>query len=70
MKKKPIKGEMRVRTYDVFSRALEEGIAYGYHRAHKHTDKPDEEAMKEAIHQAVTNAVCEYFNFGDDYDEE
>ena len=60
-----VTGGMRVRAYEVFRRAVEEGVAYGWHRAHKHTDTPNEEHVKDEIVTRVLNEVCEYFDFGD-----
>lgn len=57
---------MRVRTYEVFRRAVEEGVEYGWRRAHKHTDTPAPEHMKEQLINEVLNAVCECFTFDDD----
>jgi hypothetical protein len=34
-------------------------------RAHKHTDEPDEAALKDEILQGILNEVCEYFDFED-----
>jgi len=67
-KKKVVKGEMRARTYVVLRAAVEDGVAYGYNRAFKHTDTPDEHDVKEAIVQAVLNECCEWFRF-DEEDE-
>lgn len=57
---------MKVRTYEVLSRAIEEGVSYGWHRAHKHTDKPDGDAVIEQIRQAVMNEICEVFEFSEE----
>jgi hypothetical protein len=65
-KKRDVTGRMRVRTYDVFQRAVEEGIEWGWRRAHKHTDSPSEDTIKDEILQGVLNAVCEYFDFDDE----
>lgn len=54
---------MHVRTYDVFRRAVEEGVDYGWMRAHKHTDTPDADAVKDHIVQAILSDVCEVFEF-------
>ena len=61
-----IAGGMRVRAYDVLRRAIEEGIEYGWRRAHKHTDTPDDEAIKEQILTGILNEVSEYFDFDDE----
>jgi hypothetical protein len=59
------KGGMRVKVYDVLERAVVDGVAYGYRRAHKYTDKPDEEYLKEAIERAVMSSICDWFDFDD-----
>lgn len=53
----------RVRSYEVFTRALETGIATGLRRAHKHTDAPTEEVVAEAVYNAVLSEVCDVFDF-------
>lgn len=68
-KRRPITGGMRVRAYDVLSRAVEDGVAYGWHRAHKHTDAPGEDAIKEQILQSVLSEICEVFAFDDEVQE-
>lgn len=61
--KRPIRGGLEVRAYPVLCRAVEEGVAYGWRRAHKHIDTPDAETIKEQIVSAVLNEVCQYFDF-------
>jgi hypothetical protein len=39
--KRPVQGGMNVRAYPVLCRAVEEGVRYGWRRAHKHTNTPD-----------------------------
>ena len=46
--------------------ALNEGISYGYRRAHKHVENPTEGAIIEAIEDAVMSAITDYFTFEDD----
>lgn len=58
-----VRGSVRVRAWDVMSRAVEEGVAYGWNRAHKHTSTPDADAVRDAIEQAVMNAISESFDF-------
>lgn len=63
-KKKPkVESKVRVNAWNVMTRAIEEGIDYGWNRAHKHTDKPTEDEFKSAIYNAVTSAISEYFEF-------
>ncbi|MFZ5786066.1 MAG: hypothetical protein ACOY3Y_06460 [Acidobacteriota bacterium] len=56
---------MRVRAYGVLRRAIEEGLEYGWRRAHKHADKPDEASLKDEVLQGIMNEVCEVFDFDD-----
>ena len=58
--------KLKLKTYDIISRAVEEGIAYGYNRAYKHTDQPDESYLKEQISIAVMGALTDVIIF-DDY---
>lgn len=61
-----VAGGMRVRAYEVLSRAVEGGVEYGWRRAHKHTETPGEDAIKEQVIQAVLSEVCEWFAFDDE----
>ncbi|WP_437605151.1 hypothetical protein WMF20_28720 [Sorangium sp. So ce834] len=64
--KRSVRGGMKVRAYDVLRREAEEGATYGWRRAHKHTDTPEENAIVDQIIQGVLNEVCEYFDFDDE----
>jgi hypothetical protein len=66
MTKRKVTGSVRVRAYDVLHRAVEDGVAYGYRRAHKYSDKPEPEAVKEAIELAIMSEICEWFDFDTD----
>ena len=57
------KPQIQVKVYPVLERAVDAGVNYGYRRAHKHTDKPSEETIKEAICQQVMNELCEALEF-------
>lgn len=56
---------MRPNEYLVLSECVEDGINLGYTRAHKHTDTPTEQQIKEAIEQSVMTEICQYFYFED-----
>jgi hypothetical protein len=56
-----VRGGMKVRTYRVLCRAVEEGVTYSWRRAHKHLDAPDAETVEEQIVTTVLNEVCQYF---------
>ena len=64
MKRLP-SGDLRLRTYSILSNAVERGIDYGYRRAHKHTDAPDEFTVTDAIHTAVMDAISDVIEFPD-----
>jgi hypothetical protein len=64
--KRRVRGGMKIRPYPVLCRAVEEGVAYGWQRAHKHVDAPDAETIEEQIVTAVLNEICQYFDFDDD----
>lgn len=53
--------------YAILTTAIDTGINYGWNRAHKHTDTPDEADVKEAIYNAVVSELCEVVNFNDDH---
>ena len=61
--KQKVCGGLNLRAYPVLSRAIEEGVAYGWRCAHKHTEAPDEEAIRDHIVTAVLDEICEYFDF-------
>jgi hypothetical protein len=62
---------MKPKTYPILVDAVENGVKYGYHRAHKHNDNPDQDQITDAIISAVINEICEWFEFDDirEYDE-
>ena len=57
---------MKARSYDILSRAIEEGVARGIRRAFKHTDSPSREFIMECVEHTVMNDICEVFSFDDD----
>lgn len=50
---------LRIDAHAVVVRAVEEGIAYGLRRAHKHTDKPTHDQLQLELEAAVMNALSE-----------
>lgn len=53
---------LRPKTWEVLTMAVEEGVALGYHRAHKHVDQPDEQQLRQAIEEAVMGCIAEWFD--------
>jgi hypothetical protein len=54
---------MRARDYEILRRAVEEGIARGWTRAHKHTETPTPEEVQDMIESAILDEICEWFEF-------
>jgi hypothetical protein len=55
--------DMQPKSYVILERAVEEGIERGWNRAHKYVDNPDENAIRQAIGEAVMGNICEVFSF-------
>jgi len=47
----------------ILERCIDEGLEYGYNRAHKHTDAPSKVVMLEEIERAVWLEIGTYFRF-------
>ena len=54
---------MKPKIYNILSDAIEDGIRYGYQRAHKHTDDPDRAVIENEIHNAIMGQIFQYFDF-------
>lgn len=54
---------MELKFYEIIEKALEEGIAYGFRRAYKHSDSPSEEILKEYILHAMMTSLDEIIQF-------
>ena len=63
MTRASLSASVRVRAYSVVARAVEEGVAAGWSRAHKHTDSPEPETIRQEIDTAVMNALCDVLDF-------
>lgn len=59
---------LKPKTYPILLQAVEEGVLYGYNKAHKHVDKPDEILLVECIVKATMESVLEWFDI-DDFDQ-
>lgn len=54
---------VRVKTYALLSECVTRGIDRGIARAHKHTETPSAEHLREQIENAVLAEICEWFEF-------
>lgn len=57
---------MRANTRAILERCIEDGIAHGYRRAHKHVEKPSEGYTVDAISAAIWLEIDTYFDFEND----
>jgi hypothetical protein len=55
--------ELRVNVYKILNDCVEQGIEAGYIRAHKHTDTPSEELIKQEIERYIMLNISENFIF-------
>lgn len=49
-------------TYILLDQAVEEGVMWGWNRAHKYIDNPDEAIIKDAMVRCVLDSIMEYFH--------
>lgn len=56
---------VKLKLYPILSRAVDEGIAAGWRRAHKHTDTPGEGTISQEIYNHVMNGLSELFVWDD-----
>lgn len=61
---------MKAKEYVILARAVEDGVDYGWLRAHKHADNPAEHDIKREMTEGVINAICECFEFEKREEEE
>lgn len=54
---------MKVKEWNVVEMCVEEGIQFGYAHAHKHTDTPTENQIKEEIFNAIMLNFDDWFEF-------
>jgi len=57
---------LRLNTYSIVSDAVDAGVQYGYNRAHKHTDTPDADHIKQAIMNAVMSELSDIIDWGNE----
>lgn len=52
-----------MKVYSIIANAVHAGVVYGHGRAHKHTQTPDADALREAIYSAVMLELTEVLDF-------
>ena len=56
---------MKPRPLPVLEIAIKQGIDWGWARAHKHTDTPDENLIKQEVEEEIWNQLFDWFDFGE-----
>ena len=56
---------MKPKAMMVLEMCIEEGLAYGWNRAHKHKDDPTPTEIQDKQHQAITELIWEWFDMGE-----
>ncbi len=57
---------MKPKFRKVLEIAVEQGVSYGYRRAHKHVENPTEGAVIDNVVEQVMNSLDEWFDFEDE----
>ena len=57
---------MKPKFHKILEMAVEQGVSYGYRRAHKHIENPPEGAIIDSIVEQVMNSLDEWFDFEDE----
>ena len=53
---------MKPKTHQVLELAIKQGIDWGWARAHKHTDTPNENLIKQEMEEEIWNQLHEWFD--------
>ena len=53
---------LKPKAHLVLEMAIKDGIDYGWMRAYKHTDTPDENLVKQEIEHHIWNSIHEWFD--------
>lgn len=54
---------MKPKVLPILEIAITEGINYGWVRAHKHNENPEEDIIKQSIQEQILNSLYQYFDF-------
>ena len=59
---------MKPKFSKVLETAVEQGVSYGYRRAHKHIENPTEGAIIDSVVEQVMNSLDDWFDFEEEND--
>jgi hypothetical protein len=57
---------MKPNFHKILETAVDQGVSYGYRRAHKHVENPTEGAIIDNVVEQVMNSLDEWFTFEDE----
>ena len=60
---------MKPNFHKILEMAVEQGVSYGYRRAHKHIESPTEGAIIDSVVEQVMNSIDEWFDFEDEVND-
>ena len=60
---------MKPKFRKVLEIAVEQGVSYGYRRAHKHIENPTEGAIIDSVVEQVMNSLDDWFDFEDEVND-
>lgn len=68
-----MKNALTVNVYEVLCESVESGFSMGWRRAHKHSERseddyssPSAEELRNSVLNEIMNSICEKFKFDDD----
>ena len=64
-RRQTIGSSLKVNVYKLISRTVEEGVARGWQQAHKYTDEPKPDFIRQKIEDSVLSELCEIFIWPD-----
>lgn len=60
-----VKNTIKLNIYNILADKIEDGINWGWAHAHKHSDTPSEQTIKDYIHNDIMNSLSEVIDYGD-----
>ena len=56
---------MKPKVYNLLDKCVADGARLGVDRAYKHNDNPSRQTIEHEVYEAITNEICEWFDFED-----
>lgn len=69
VKRVKVNSSIKLKAYNIIEQAIETGVNWGWSRAHKYVDNPDEHLIKEQMLREVMLALSEVVDFEDGWGE-